>query len=89
MVDWFDFKYNGIKTKRTIAVAKIIERPRLLLRMLYKKVIKLASGNTNNLSQSPVAVAAVIGSVEILHPDNNPMVKTKNNNKYFQNFIIK
>lgn len=49
--------------------------------MLYKKVIKLASGNTNNLSQSPVAVAAVIGSVEILHPDNNPMVKTKNNNK--------
>ena len=60
---------------------KLNERPRLLLRMLYKKVIKLASGNTNNLSQSPVAVAAVIGSVEILHPDNNPMVKTKNNNK--------
>lgn len=38
-----------------------------------------ANGKTKTLSHKPFAVSAVIGTLEMLHPDNNPTAKSKHN----------
>ena len=49
--------------------------------------MNVANGNTKTLSHKPDAVSDVIGTCEILHPDNNPTAKT---NVYVRpNFFFK
>lgn len=48
-----------------------------------------ANGKTKTLSHSPLAVSAVIGSVEIAHPDKSPIANIKHKTKlnFFFNCI--